>query len=768
MSRPHAHRSTAPTSPAPTGRRSSTSRRENGIDIPTLCHLDGLSDVGACRLCVVEVAGSAKLLAGLHDRGRRGHGGHDRLASGSPSTGGRSSRCCSSSATTSARCAWPTTTASSRTWPSDLGRRPLRAASRSTRGSAIDASHPLFAIDHNRCILCTRCVRVCDEIEGAHTWDVMGRGHRRARRHRHGHAVGRVADLHQLRQVRPGVPDRRPVREGPIDRRGQQGPPAVPAVPRARSREDARHDASRRSRRSGSTAARAATCRSSTWTSGCSSSPSGPTSSTARSSTSRTTRTSVDVCLVEGAVSPARTTSRKIRMVRERTRTLVVVRRLRRHRQRARRCATRIGARAAAASAPTSRTPTLNRADPDCEVVPGAAADGAARCTAVVPVDVFLPGCPPSADLIYAALDRPARGARRPTRARRAVRPMTDERPWPARSSSTRSPGSRVTPRSPSTSTTPGEVADAHFHVTEFRGFERICEGRPFHEMPSIMARICGICPVSHLIASAKAVRRDPRRASRRPPARDLRRVMNLAQIVQSQRAQLLPPRPRPTCCSASTPTRPARNIFGVAAAAPAAGPRRHRRAPFGQQVIEWLGGKRIHPSWVVPGGVDAPLAADDARPDPRRASPRRMAAIERALAWYNGELVRFEDEAASFGDFPLRVHGLVDRDGSGRPLRRPAARGRRRRDDRSPIGVDPRALRGPTSARRSSRGRTSSRPTGSALGYPDGIYRVGPLARLNRRRPHGHAAGRRGARASSARGSGACPAARSTTTTPG
>ena len=50
-----------------------------------------------------------------------------------------------------------------------------------------------------------------------------------------------------------------------------------------------------------------------------------------------------------------------------------------------------------------------------------------------------------------------------------------------------------------------GEVADAHFHVTQFRGFERIAQGRPVHEMPSIMARICGICPVSHLVASAKA-----------------------------------------------------------------------------------------------------------------------------------------------------------------------------------------------------------------------------------------------------------------------
>ena len=50
-----------------------------------------------------------------------------------------------------------------------------------------------------------------------------------------------------------------------------------------------------------------------------------------------------------------------------------------------------------------------------------------------------------------------------------------------------------------------GSVADAQFHVTQFRGFEKFCEGRPFHEMPSITARICGICPVSHLLASSKA-----------------------------------------------------------------------------------------------------------------------------------------------------------------------------------------------------------------------------------------------------------------------
>src|SRR6202165_3967025 len=78
-----------------------------------------------------------------------------------------------------------------------------------------------------------------------------------------------------------------------------------------------------------------------------------------------------------------------------------------------------------------------------------------------------------------------------------------------------------------------GKVEDAHFHVTQVRGFEKFCEGRPFTEMPSLMARICGICPVSHLVASSKAC--DAMLAVRIPPAaRKLRRMFNMAKIVQS------------------------------------------------------------------------------------------------------------------------------------------------------------------------------------------------------------------------------------------
>src|ERR1700757_5251378 len=78
-----------------------------------------------------------------------------------------------------------------------------------------------------------------------------------------------------------------------------------------------------------------------------------------------------------------------------------------------------------------------------------------------------------------------------------------------------------------------GEVSQAYFHTTQFRGFEKLCEGRPYYEMPYLMERICGICPVSHLLASAKAC--DALLAVEIPPtAAKLRRVMNLAQLIQS------------------------------------------------------------------------------------------------------------------------------------------------------------------------------------------------------------------------------------------
>jgi NAD-reducing hydrogenase large subunit len=144
-----------------------------------------------------------------------------------------------------------------------------------------------------------------------------------------------------------------------------------------------------------------------------------------------------------------------------------------------------------------------------------------------------------------------------------------------------------------------GEVEDAQFHVTQLRGFEKFCEGRPYYEMPNLMARVCGICPVSHLLASAKAC--DAILAVRIPAAAGkLRRLLNLAQIIQSHALSFF---------YLSSPdlllgldSDPAdRHLFGVIAQDPELGRGGVRLRKFGQQIIETLCGRRIHPGWVVP-----------------------------------------------------------------------------------------------------------------------------------------------------------------------
>ena len=151
-----------------------------------------------------------------------------------------------------------------------------------------------------------------------------------------------------------------------------------------------------------------------------------------------------------------------------------------------------------------------------------------------------------------------------------------------------------------------GQVSDARFHVTQVRGFEKFCEGRPFTELPALMARICGICPVSHLIASAKAC--DAIMAVRIPSAGEkLRRIMNLAQIVQSHALSFF------YLCAPdlllgmdSDPAK--RNLIGLVHKQPERAKDGISLRQFGQEIIQTLGGRRVHPGWIVPGGVSEPL----------------------------------------------------------------------------------------------------------------------------------------------------------------
>jgi bidirectional [NiFe] hydrogenase diaphorase subunit len=148
--------------------------REHNIFIPTLCHLDGLSDVGACRLCLVEVKGSPKLSPACVlkvEEGMEVTTATDRLRHYRQTIlellfAERNHVC--SVCVANGNCELQALAQSQ-------GLTHVRLPYRNPK-LEVDASHERFVADHNRCILCTRCVRVCAEIEGAHVWDVMGRG----------------------------------------------------------------------------------------------------------------------------------------------------------------------------------------------------------------------------------------------------------------------------------------------------------------------------------------------------------------------------------------------------------------------------------------------------------------------------------------------------------------------------------------------------------------------------------------------------------------
>ncbi len=272
-----------------------------------------------------------------------------------------------------------------------------------------------------------------------------------------------------------------------------------------------------------------------------------------------------------------------------------------------------------------------------------------------------------------------------------------------------------------------GNVSDAEFHVVEFRGFEKFCEGRPYTEMPGITPRICGICPVSHLLASAKAG--DAIMAINIPPAADkLRRLMNLGQFIQSHALSFFHLSAPDFLLGWDTP-QAKRNVFGIIAANKELARAGIRLRQFGQEIIEVLGGKKIHPAWAVPGGVRTPLT-EEGRAKIRAWLPEAYATTQTAFDLWKKTLKSHTREVQVFGNFPSLFMGLVEPDGTwehhGGKLRFTDASGSIIADQLDPqkyfefIGE---AVQ-PNSYLKS--------PYYQPLGLPDGMYRVGPLARLN------------------------------------
>jgi NAD-reducing hydrogenase large subunit len=207
-----------------------------------------------------------------------------------------------------------------------------------------------------------------------------------------------------------------------------------------------------------------------------------------------------------------------------------------------------------------------------------------------------------------------------------------------------------------------GEVEEAFLHITQFRGYEHFCQGRPFEEMPIITQRICGICPVSHQLAAAKAC--DALCGVQIPEtAALLRELLHMGQFIQSHTLHFFHlASPDLLLGWDSDPAK--RNVVGVIDAAPDLVRSGIRLRKFGQEIISSLGGKKIHPVFAVPGGVTNLL--------PRRSRDKLLAGFEEAFRTAATALGVIQDwvdrhlpEVQGFANFRSHYTSLVDAQGN-------------------------------------------------------------------------------------------------------
>lgn len=277
-----------------------------------------------------------------------------------------------------------------------------------------------------------------------------------------------------------------------------------------------------------------------------------------------------------------------------------------------------------------------------------------------------------------------------------------------------------------------GLPQDARLHVTEFRGFEEFCRGRTVWEMPSLTARTCGICPVSHLFAAAKA---GDGIMGVTPPAagRKLRALANLAQLTQSHTLSFFHLSGPDLLLGLDADPR-VRNVFGLMASEPELARRGIRLRSFGQSVIEAVAGRKVHSPGIVPGGVAHPMTAQT-RDRLRAGLPEALDTARFTLRLYLRIAERFEREIRALGQFPSYFLGLANEawtwehhDGHLKIIDATGAVVGDRIDPRHYADWIGEAAN-PDSYLKSPYLKPAVRDGGAVS---DGMYRVGPLARLN------------------------------------
>lgn len=271
-----------------------------------------------------------------------------------------------------------------------------------------------------------------------------------------------------------------------------------------------------------------------------------------------------------------------------------------------------------------------------------------------------------------------------------------------------------------------GRVADARFHVLQFRGFEAFCRGRPYEEMPIITQRICGICPVSHQLASAKAC--DAIMGVRiSVTAALLRELLHMGQFIQSHALHFFY-LASPDILLGWDADPALRNVVGVIDKFPQLAVKGIRLRKFGQEIIKALGGKKVHPAFAVPGGVTNPLDPAD-RERLLCGFEEANATCREALDLFRGWVEKNTDEVRSFANFPSLYVGLVDEDG-----RSALYDGRIRvtdPDHQVLAEFDPSDYLTHLGEQTETWSYMKF-PFYKPQGYPNGLYRVGPLGRLH------------------------------------
>ena len=272
-----------------------------------------------------------------------------------------------------------------------------------------------------------------------------------------------------------------------------------------------------------------------------------------------------------------------------------------------------------------------------------------------------------------------------------------------------------------------GKVSNALFHVNEFRGFEKFCEGRMYTEMPIITPRICGICPISHSIASVKACEM----IQGIQPAYTgnlLRKLIHIGQNISSHALSFFH-LSSPDFLLGYDSDPAARNIIGLAGKFPDIALRGIRLRKFGQEISERITGKKIHIAGIAPGGMAFPLTEAN-----RQALlawiPEALETVQMGI----GIIKKFQEENAelvnSFATSPTLYLGTVGPDGQHElydgKLRFMNAEGVILQDQ-----IDP-ARYLDFIAERSVGWSYLKYPYYKPLGFDAGFYRVGPLARLN------------------------------------